>query len=153
MKTTQWIWLVVLSIALGCSPNPPREPETESPPTYSQGDVVYHKLGGECIILREYEDQWKIRYIDGLGEYQCDYFYKTEFEIGREMIKFEGNKFIEVDDGDYFSAEYVEWLESQIESLRSSNVALRKRLEASHRDEARRLRYDHDYVEYPDDDR
>lgn len=65
---------------------------------------------------------------------------------------FEGNKFIEVDGGDYFSAEYVEWLESQTESLRSSNVALRKRLEVFRRDESSRLRYDHDYVEYPDDD-
>lgn len=75
MKTTQWIWLVVLSIALGCSPNPPREPE---PPTYSQGDVVYHKLGGECLILHEHGDKWKIRYVDGLGKYQYGYFYETE---------------------------------------------------------------------------
>lgn len=46
----------------------------------------------------------------------------------------------------------IELLKQQTESLRRSNAALRKRLEAYHRDEARRLRYDHNYVEYPDDD-
>jgi hypothetical protein len=80
MKITQCdyrIWLVVLLIALGCAPSVPREPE--SPPTYSQGDIVYHKLGGECVILHRYVgSQWKVRYVDGMGEYQYDYFYEAE---------------------------------------------------------------------------
>jgi hypothetical protein len=67
------------------------------------------------------------------------------------MAKFEGQK-QSTTDHDYWTTEYVQWLEGQIDLMRRSNAALRKRLEASHRDETRRLRYDHDYVEYPDDD-
>jgi uncharacterized protein YodC (DUF2158 family) len=80
MKTKQWILLVVLSIALGCSPSVPKDPE--SPPTYSQGDIVYHKLGGECIIVgASYGDKWQVRYIDGMGQYQHDSFHEAELSF------------------------------------------------------------------------
>lgn len=71
----RWILLVVLLITLGvlCVPSEP-----ESPPAYSQGDIVYHKLGGECVILYLYCGKWKVRYIDRMGEYRYNYFYEAE---------------------------------------------------------------------------
>jgi len=68
------------------------------------------------------------------------------------MAKFEGKKQSTQDVGTGWTTEYVQWLEGQIESFSRSNAALRRQLEASHSYESRRFRYDHDYVEYPDDD-
>jgi hypothetical protein len=75
------------------------------------------------------------------------------------MAEFQGEKFIQVDGGDYYSAEYATWLEErvaelncQLDSCRKNNSSLRRQLEASHRDEARRFRQQQDYVPYGDDD-
>lgn len=43
-------------------------------------------------------------------------------------------------------------LNCQLESCRKNNSSLRRQLEASHRDEARRFRQQQDYVPYGDDD-
>ena len=68
------------------------------------------------------------------------------------MAEFQGKKFITVDGGDYYSAEYVEWLEQRIANLRQSNTNLRKRMAAYERSQNRRLQQEYDHVEYPDDD-
>lgn len=79
MKTTKWIWLIVLLGVLGC--NIP-EPST----IYNPGDIVYHKLGGgECVLLymsdssdSQRGNEWKVRYIDIMGKYHYSYFYEAE---------------------------------------------------------------------------
>jgi hypothetical protein len=64
------------------------------------------------------------------------------------MAEFQGEKLPK----GQWATEYVRWLEQQVASLRCSNTTLRKQLEAQRREESRRLRDAHDYMEYPDDD-
>ena len=76
------------------------------------------------------------------------------------MAEFTGNKFIEGrEGGDYYSAEYVEWLEEQLaelncqlETCRKRAALLRKQQEAQQRAAARRFRDQADFVPYGDDD-
>lgn len=70
------------------------------------------------------------------------------------MPEFQGEKFVAgTDNGSYYSAEYVDWLEERIEALLKSNRSLRRQMESQRTAAARRFRDQSDYIPYPEEDR
>jgi hypothetical protein len=70
------------------------------------------------------------------------------------MPEFQGEKFVAgQENGSYYSADYVDWLEQRIEVLVKSNRTLRRQLESQRQSAACRYRDQSDYIPYPEDDR